>query len=912
MENSKIVNLEALDKIAKELRRKALADISQQEEEIEEVRDMFGGKSFRYVLQEEYDNLSEEEKNDPSIVWNIIDAEEPVSKEYVDEEVAKINDMLQHMGEGIKAELDKKSNILNYSDHTLNGTETYNNLEKVIGEESEAIYTINKPINLARGTICSIEVKFSDNTNLLLQGEVASTVLTQKEVNYIQIIGQTEGLMVIDKARYTIKDGSDTPEHDDNASTLMVIHPNANNVISLTITKPTTFEINNNFFADYQFVNDTEKENWNNKADKSEIPTKLSDLEDDLGLGDCDLTGLQTKEDNNLTTENKNIVAAINEIDEALFDVSAKVIELDTYKIDKAEVDKKIEDLNAVIINEVQIYTNVLTLGVKNDGTEDCTIIINDALSEGKSLYFPKGRYLLEYIELQSYNVLIGENDHETILIPNTTTRKSFMNINKGPCQHVRMENFTINHSSNIGQICMDFTSRFPDEGYQHGGLWNSIFKNIHIDSANNGWNGVGLLLAGPSQGHTLLPNQLSLFENINIYVNNIENINNIALLIEGQVEQHLFTRCTFSGVDIHNTITDLNNCAVVFRRHTDENGNLDDRGGGINTFISCYVGNCARGMLFERSRCPVFISTFFENILQVAHVTVKSELTIMNSSLWKPTDGYDLLTTDQTGCMINLINVRGSGNINAMAVNQVCSSGYINTYKDERVMRDEELILRCPSTILHCQKEEIVIDNISIDEILSNANSDIFIYLINEYEGGTLVKFTNEGNILTPLEITVDKRMFIKCRYIEGFNKFIIELVEDDNDALTLNGYSLWVGTTAELEAIGEKDPNTLYFEIDDGAGEEVVQVDVVDGVLNLTDDKYQKTNMINGTELVFPNVNKFTEIHLYFDADENMDLTFPDCKWRVEPNIEAGKSYEVICTYNTINWLVNIMVYS
>ena len=750
MENSKIVNLDALDKIAKELRRKALADISQQEEEIEKVRDMFGGKSFRYVLQEEYDNLSEEEKNDPSIVWNIIDAEESVSKEYVD----NINDSLQ---------------------------ESINNIDDL-------------------------------------------------------------------------------------------------------------------------------------KADKSEIPTKLSDLEDDLGLGDCDLTGLQTKEDNNLTTENKNIVGAINEIDEALFDVSAKVIELDTYKIDKAEVDKKIEDLNAVIINEVQMYTNVLTLGVKNDGTEDCTIIINDALSEGKSLYFPKGEYLLEYIELQSYNVLIGENDHETILIPNTTTRKSFMNINKGPCQHVRMENFTINHSSNIGQICMDFTSRFPDEGYQHGGLWNSIFKNIHIDSANNGWNGVGLLLAGPSQGHTLLPNQLSLFENINIYVNNIENINNIALLIEGQVEQHLFTRCTFSGVDIHNTITDLNNCAVVFRRHTDENGNLDDRGGGINTFISCYVGNCARGMLFERSRCPVFISTFFENILQVAHVTVKSELTIMNSSLWKPTDGYDLLTTDQTGCMINLINVRGSGNINAMAVNQVCSSGYINTYKDERVMRDEELILRCPSTILHCQKEEIVIDNISIDEILSNANSDIFIYLINEYEGGTLVKFTNEGNILTPLEIMVDKCMYIKCRYIEGFNKFIIELVEDDNDALTLNGYSLWVGTTAELDAITEREPNTLYFEIDDGTSEEVVQVDPVDGVLTLTTNKYQKTlNMVDRTQIVFPEVNKFTEIHLYFDANEDMILTFPNnCKLEMYPIIEAGKSYEIVATYNTTYWFVNIIAYN
>ena len=132
--------------------------------------------------------------------------------------------------------------------------------------------------------------------------------------------------------------------------------------------------------------------------------------------------------------------------------------------------------------------------------------------------------------------------------------------------------------------------------------------------------------------------------------------------------------------------------------------------------------------------------------------------------------------------------------------------------------------------------------------------------------------------------------------------------------DALTLNGYKIWVGTTSELNQIVERDPNTLYFEIDDGTGEgEVVEDTIANGVLNLTADKYQKViNMVDGTSIVFPEVTKFTEIHLYFDANENMNLNFPDCKWRVEPNIEAGKSYEVICTYNTINWLVNMMVYS
>ena len=60
--------------------------------------------------------------------------------------------------------------------------------------------------------------------------------------------------------------------------------------------------------------------------------------------------------------------------------------------------------------------------------------------------------------------------------------------------------------------------------------------------------------------------------------------------------------------------------------------------------------------------------------------------------------------------------------------------------------------------------------------------------------------------------------------------------------DAITLNGYSIWVGTKEELDGITERDPNTLYLEIDDGTGEDVVQVDVVKGVLQLTTDKYQK----------------------------------------------------------------------
>jgi hypothetical protein len=91
------------------------------------------------------------------------------------------------------------------------------------------------------------------------------------------------------------------------------------------------------------------------------------------------------------------------------------------------------------------------------------------------------------------------------------------------------------------------------------------------------------------------------------------------------------------------------------------------------------------------------------------------------------------------------------------------------------------------------------------------------------------------------------------------------------------------------------------------------VTAVSVSSGTLTLTDNKYQKcTNMVSGTNIVFPSVTNFTEIHLYFSASTDMNLIFPECKWRVDPSIESGKSYEIVAIYNTMEWLVNIIVYS
>ena len=84
----------------------------------------------------------------------------------------------------------------------------------------------------------------------------------------------------------------------------------------------------------------------------------------------------------------------------------------------------------------------------------------------------------------------------------------------------------------------------------------------------------------------------------------------------------------------------------------------------------------------------------------------------------------------------------------------------------------------------------------------------------------------------------------------------------------------------------------------------------------LTLTTDKRQYcANVPSGTTIAFPSVSKFTEVHLYFSTSGTMNLNFPDTvKWRVDPNIDAGSSYELVATYvnAVMGWMVNIMSFT
>ena len=158
-------------------------------------------------------------------------------------------------------------------------------------------------------------------------------------------------------------------------------------------------------------------------------------------------------------------------------------------------------------------------------------------------------------------------------------------------------------------------------------------------------------------------------------------------------------------------------------------------------------------------------------------------------------------------------------------------------------------------------------------------------------------LKFVDElGNIIFQID-----ENGIHTTNVEAVNNVTAKNIEAEN--ISINGNDV-------MNIINDTVNNTIT-EVNN-AIEEVVQVDVIDGVLTLALNKYQKTNMVDGTQIIFPTLDKFIEIHLYFSADSNMNIEFPDCKWRVEPNIEEGNSYEIIAVYNTIEWLVNVVVYS
>lgn len=86
---------------------------------------------------------------------------------------------------------------------------------------------------------------------------------------------------------------------------------------------------------------------------------------------------------------------------------------------------------------------------------------------------------------------------------------------------------------------------------------------------------------------------------------------------------------------------------------------------------------------------------------------------------------------------------------------------------------------------------------------------------------------------------------------------------------------------------------------------------VSVSSNTLTLTTDKYQVAmNLTSDTTIVLPEVDSYTEIHLFFTPTVEVALTLPSAKYQNTPTIEVGKTYEFIFTYIG-TWLAGVIVY-
>lgn len=116
-----------------------------------------------------------------------------------------------------------------------------------------------------------------------------------------------------------------------------------------------------------------------------------------------------------------------------------------------------------------------------------------------------------------------------------------------------------------------------------------------------------------------------------------------------------------------------------------------------------------------------------------------------------------------------------------------------------------------------------------------------------------------------------------------------------------------------AEVTRKGTNKDPVFDFKIPRGRDgvSKLTRLSIVGDTLNLTVDKWQKVNMENNTTINLPQVTDFTEIHLFFRANEALTLKLPKVVWKNEPTIEAKKVYEFVFTY-VDEWIAGCITYN
>lgn len=928
----KLIDIGKIEKLAKALDARMKSSVSAEESRaltaetslsiaIDEVRDMFDGKALKYLTQAEYDALPDEEKNSAEISYFITDAED---LSHVHDNMDFLNELSEAVFEGIDASIKLlQQNKLDVNVFNNEKESIMNNINNVIDDLNEECARADAAESSLQQKAQEIENMF-DGRSLKYLTQVEYDALSDEEKNSIEIsyfITDAEDLSHIHNNMEFLNDLSEAYLNnsyqkiiDDNLETnektvygaINELNSNINNLNntyqtieddSLNTEDKTIVgsinEVNNkiqiennraeaaestleNFIqevedmfdgkslkyltqAEYDALSDEEKNSIEisyfitDAEDLSHVHSNMDFLD---GLSDAYLdSNYQKIMDDNLNTTEKTIHGAINELKneiDSLDNIYQKVEDTSLNTENKTIVEA---------INEIDSKVQV-----ESNRSEAAELALENSILEVESMFDGKA---LKYLTQAEYNELSDEEKNSVEISYFITDAED------------------LSHSHNNIEFLDGLSEAFLDSNYQ----------KIIDDNLNT--------------------TEKTICGAINELDEELNNLDNVYQTIE---DDNLNTENkTISGAinEIDNEIKVENNRAeaaeLALENSIQEVENMFD-GKALK-----YLTQVEYDALSDEEKNSTEISYFITDATDLSHSHSNIEFLddlseAYLSSNYQKTIDDNLETTEKTICgainelkneiadLDNVYQKTEDDNLNTEDKTIVGSINEVNNKIQIENSRSEAAELTLKNSI---QEVEFMFDGKSLKYLTQAEYNE----LSNEEKNSTEISyFITDTEDLSHIHDNIEFLNNLSEDYLSNF------IEESSINAKTVNGYSIWAGTTAELEAIETRDPNTIYFEIDnDDTGEEVIQVDIVDGYLNLTTDKYQKTNMITGTELVFPEVTKFTEIHLYFDAENDMDLILPsNCKSRVSPNIESGNSYEIIATYNTIRWLVNIIVYS
>lgn len=249
---------------------------------------------------------------------------------------------------------------------------------------------------------------------------------------------------------------------------------------------------------------------------------------------------------------------------------------------------------------------------------------------------------------------------------------------------------------------------------------------------------------------------------------------------------------------------------------------------------------------------------------------------------------------------------------------------------KEEKEDETKSYFITDAEDLTHTHENREFLDSLS-QLTLDDINSEIDM-VEAMFGGKSLVYVTQaEFNALSDDEKASESVLYIitdmeQMYHVHENMDLLDTIAEGTLDAGSVNGYKIWVGTTAELEEIEEKDPFTVYFEIDEDGdvavkmNPDVSQTDY--GQILLTMDKYQRyeiTENKNYYLIQTPDMtgqNEIYEIHAFIcnKASDVVYVEYPDAyTGDAEPELTFGYIYKLDALHIGNNeWLVDCKLYS